>query len=120
MLVKYFWEDVTLNVENNYGTSPHTHKVVRDVEYDYDIDIKIEDIVDYLIPYHLEQKEINSEEKLELRHAKTYMTKAIEFLVENCQIDLDELEQDETFKEYMKDKYESSAWEEFQERNEEY
>ena len=115
MTLTYEWE----NVKINYRKHQEVYTKVKDVKYDYEVDVKIQDIVDYLIPFHLtKKKEKTREEITELGLANFYMTKAIDELITYARCDLEELESDEYFVEFMKERYEDEAWESFQEENE--
>ena len=116
MTLTYHWEDMIINEPYSTRTiSPHTHEVVRDVDYDFDVRITIEDVIDYLTPPRVDRKEQTN--------AKFYMDKIFHFLIESNTIDgidLDALEDDESFVEYLKEKYEEDALEAFAEENEAY
>ena len=116
MEIRYFWE----NMEVNVGDYPHSHTEIRDVEYYFDVQVKTRDIVDYLMPYNLgkQNKKKTQEEVNECGLANYYMTKAIDYLLDNLSIDLDELEQDEYFVEFMHDRYEDRALDNWEEENE--
>ena len=100
MFIKYHWENVELNVPNGR----HTKVVIRDVDYDFDVDITFEDICEYLQLNYTEQHAID---------------KFLDLVGWNS-IDYDRLEKDEYFVEFMKNKYEDKAGEEFDESNEPY
>lgn len=120
MTIKYVWENMEVNVPNDNGIYPHTHKEIKTVEYEFDTRVKTSDIVDYLMPYNLKQKNKTTEQEKEVGLANYYMTKAIGFMRENLNLDLDDLESDEYFVEFMRERYQELALEEWQERNEEY
>lgn len=122
MTIKYLWENVELHEEVDTGDiAPHTRKVHRNVEHYYDINVKIQDIIDYLMPYDLATaKNKTQEQQKEIAQANFYMNKAIEYLIDNGVCDLDELENDEYFVAFMRERYEERAWEDFQESNNEY
>lgn len=123
MTLKYHWNDVVLNVPDKYSHSdtPHTHQVTHDIDFEYDVVVRFGDIVDYLIPYSLKNKvDKDKLDDIEIAAANCYIRKTLLFLKDNDALDLEELEYDQDFKEFMHDRYESDAWEEFQESNEEY
>lgn len=122
MFIKYHWENVECNIEDKDNEfEMKTHKETRDVDYEYNRDVTVEDIVQYLMPYSLTRKGDKTKDEVnEIRLANFYMTKAIEFMQEHgIEInggDLEtELEDDEYFVEYMHDKYEEEAFEEWDE-----
>jgi len=125
MFIKYHWENVECNVLDNDDNAlePRTHKETKDIDYDYDRDVTVDDLVEYLLPIDIKKQPHRAEEK---GWGKIYLTKAFEFMLEHgIEInggDLeDELERDEYFVEYMHDKYEEEAFEEWEEYyNEEY
>lgn len=121
MTLTYEWNNVEVNVPNNYGNEPHTHKEVRTIRHDYWVKVKITDIVDYLMPYDLtHKKNKTTEDTKEIALAHFYMEKAIDFLKDNTDCDLEDLENDEYFVEFMKERYEEEAWQDWEESNEEY
>jgi len=122
MTLKYHWENVELHEEVDTGDiAPHTRKVIRDINHIFEVQVKIEDICEYLMPYDLANAKNKTEQQMkEISQANFYMNKAIQFLLDNGSCDLDELENDEYFVEFMHDKYEERAWEDFQESNNEY
>lgn len=103
MHLHYYWENVEVNYECDYGgysLSPHTRTRVQDVEYDFYVDIQDEDIIEY----------INGDKETSIRLLD---------LLHNC-IDYDYLEEDDDFVDFMKEKYEDEAWEEWEEGNDAY
>ena len=122
MTISYHWESLEVNVERDTGdVSPHTYKVVQDVYYDFEVEIKTKDVVDYLMPYHMfDRKVYKSELVREKKTANYYLTQAINYLVDSANCDLEELENDEDFVEFMKERYENKALQEWEESNDEY
>ena len=114
MTIRYFWEDVIVNKPCSGGLSPRTTPVRQNVEYDYECQITSEDIVNYLMPYYL----IEENKKI----ANHYMKKALDFLINNLQLscELDALKKDEYFVEFMKERNEDKAYEEWEETNDAY
>ena len=78
--------------------------IQTDIEYEYEVNIKKYDIVDYLMPQGEKDK----------GKANYYMTKMLEFLLECGAVDESELENDEYFVEFMKERYEEQAKEEWE------
>ena len=115
MLVSYHWEKMKVNVEcdNQKSVSPHTKTVVRDVDYEYEAYVKEEDIVDYLNPYSPKEKELRN-------FAKSMLEKMYEFLSGVSAIDIDQLENDKYFVEFIKERYEEEALKEWEEYNDAY
>lgn len=121
MTLKYLWENQKVNMEyDTYGVSPHTKQEIRDVRFEYEVRIKIQDIVQYLIPYNLQQGNLNTTQINEVKLANFYMTKALSYIKENTECDFNELIMDEDFVEYMKERYEEDAYEEWKNSNESY
>lgn len=121
MTLTYEWKDVEVNVLNDYGDVPHTHREIRTVRHDYDVNIKVQDIVAYLMPYDLSHaKNKTPEQSKEIANANFYMSKALDFLIDNDACDLEELEHDSYFYDFMKERYEEEAWEDWQECNDAY
>lgn len=125
MTIKYHWENMKVNVEvgvyNVAALAPMTKEVIRDVDYDYECKIKTEDVVAYLIPYNLSHaREKTKEQVNETQLANFYMSKAIDYLLENTCIDLEDLERDTYFVEFVKERYEEKALEEWEETNDAY
>ena len=123
MTIKYVWKDMEINVldTNSKGTEPHTKKVAQDVIWYYDTPVRHNDIADYLMPYNLTHKKDKTNYDIEeIRLAKFYMTKVLNFLQESSEIDYDKLEQDTYFVEFMRERYEEQALQDFKEYNDEY
>lgn len=125
MFIKYHWENVECNALDNDDNAlePRTHKETRDVDYEYDRGVTVDDLVEYLLPIDTKKQPDRVEEK---SWGKIYLVKGIEFMLEHG-VELnggdleDELERDEYFVKYMHDKYEEKAFEEWEEYyNEEY
>lgn len=116
MTIRYLWEDRVVNVasltDNHNAISPHTKQVIRDIAYDYECNVKTRDVVDYLMPISLQQEE--------KRSAAFYMTKMYKFLEEVGALDISKLEEDEYFVEFMRERYEQNAYEEWEETNDAY
>lgn len=77
--------------------------------YDYDCIVKLEDLLDYLLPEDLAKK-------LGEENAKAYrkgLAKMYSFLNENKAIDSDLLEHDEYFVDFLKERYKKEAYKEF-------
>lgn len=111
MIIKYFWESMVVNVPCRY--SNHTRQVVEDVKHTYWVNISTQDIVQFLLSNeHLEPREKG--------FANYYMSKAVAFLVGNLSLDIDELEKDESFYDFMKERYEKDALEDWEKDNEAY
>lgn len=103
MTIKYHWNDMKATIiEGGYPK-----EIITDVEYEYSHAITKADIVDYLMPTSETQKGL----------ANFYMTKMLEFLIENRALDISELDNDDYFVEYIHDKYEQDAKEEWEEEN---
>lgn len=124
MTIKYHWEHVLCNVVDKDTLEPSTHQEYKDIDYDYDRDVKVEDLVAYLMPHIAHKKDKTREEINELQFANFYMTKAIDFMLEHG-IDTTDfeiaLEDDQDFVEFMHDRYGYEAFAEWDEYyNEEY
>lgn len=78
--------------------SPDFETQRREVEYTYSVDPSEEDVADYYAPY------------LCARHDRGIILSTIEKIWDY--LDLDGLEEDEDFMNFMKDRYESEAYEE--------
>ena len=121
MLIKYEWNNVECNVPNNSGSEPHTHKETRTIRYYYDHDINADDVIAYLMPYDLTHtREKTKDQVNEIGLANFYMAKMIDYLLENTYIDLEDLESDTYFVEFMRERYEQDAWEDWERYNDEY
>ena len=105
-----------VNIVQTGGNTYRTKVVNKDVEYDFEVDIKPQDIVDYLIP----KEQAKKIEITNLVYIKEYMRKVIEWLNEKDSIIYEQLENDEYFVEYMKERYEDIALESWEEENAEY
>ena len=117
MLIKYEWNDKEVNIPCDTGDiAPHTRKVIQDVEYELEVEPTIEDFVSYLTPRMFDTISERQAYRQGLKkmfgfiqeHSDRYNLK--EMLNEN-------LEEDEYFVEFMKDRYEEQALESFEESN---
>ena len=121
MTLHYEWKGLYANVDCTTPSNlyPRTKKEKVDVSYDYEVVVKVRDIVAYLMPYSLtHKKEKTADEVNEIRIANFYMTKAIEFLQYSGAAELEDLESDEYFVEFMKERYEEDALESWEDYNE--
>ena len=119
MKIRYHWEKLKINYPKGYLYRTQ----IKDVDYEYEVDVKVQDIVDYLIPYHLATKKNKTKEEIEeVELMKQHFEKALKFVIGNCSLssELDSLENDEYFAEFMKERYEDRAFEEWKESNESY
>lgn len=109
MILHYHWENVTVNVPYHpYGSKwidQHTKPCVQDVDYDYEVDITGEDVLNYL------------QLKGDVRYTANQL---IELLEKNTAIDYTMLEDDADFVAFMLEHHEKNAIEEFEEGNEAY
>lgn len=108
MKIRYHWEQLKINYPKGYIKKYE----IKDVDYDYYVNIKVEDVVQFLMPLKLESFKEKST-------AHFYLTKAIEYLTEETKVELEDLEDDPLFVEFMHDRYEDEAFEEWQASNDE-
>ena len=93
--------------------SRHSHEeLIENYHYEYDIEVKPQDIAEFLVDIRMDKHHQNI--------SKNAMKQAIEYLLDNTSLDLDELENDEMFVEFIKDKYEDAAMQRLSEQNERY
>ena len=117
MTIRYHWENMPCNVPSG----SHTKVVRQDVDYDYEHAISFNDICDYLMPYSLTRKKDKTKDEItETQLARYYMEKVLWFLKDNGAIETEELENDEYFVEFLHERYEQNAMEEWEEYNDEY
>ena len=107
MYLKYYWEDVPVQYLAGGRVEPVYRTKLGNVEYEYEKDIGIDDVVAYLMP-RLEDKE-------QRMLYRTALENMFDFLQQSDAINMDELENDEYFVEYIHDKYEEEAFEEYKE-----
>lgn len=123
MTLRYFWENVIVNVEQDTGdVAPHTRQVRKDIDYEYEVVVRDRDVIDYLMPYNLSTKNKKKTDKEieEVRLASFYMESVIEFLKDSEALDLEELYRNQDFVEFMEERYEEEARRNFEEENEAY
>lgn len=110
MTLHYRWEDCPYQVLNSDASyracEPIYHTYRGDVEYDYEVDVKLKDIIAYLRPKHF-----NTDEEKEM--FKLGVTKLFDLLNNVDAIDFDQLEDDDFFREFMEERYEDEAYEEY-------
>lgn len=108
MYIRYLFEDVIVNEPNG----EHTKPVMRDVEHDFNVNVSHQDIIDYLMPKWLESKD-----KAIFHHAIGIALCELD----SCNaIDYDQLENNDAFVEFLRDKYREEAIKDFEESNEPY
>ena len=94
MTIKYEWENMKVNVEgfdyNHRWSSPHTHSVIQDVEYEYEVEPTDKDIQDFC---RLTDTNFNG---------------------------IEELEENEEFIWFIKERYEQDALEQWGDSNDAY
>ena len=110
MTLRYEWSDTRVNVPHGN----HTEREEQEIDYSYDREIKVGDLVAYLTPMEIKgKKDLENERKC----AYYYMARAISYLKDMGFVELEDLENDEDFYEFMKDRYESEARKSFNEEN---
>ena len=119
MLIKYEWNDMQVNIPTDTGDiEPHTRKHIQDVEYSFEVEPTVEDLVDYLTPRRFDTIGERQAYKLGLKKMANFIQEHInESLNELLE---DNLEDDEYFVEFIKDRYEDRALEEWENGNGEY
>lgn len=121
MTLDYEWIGVECNVPNDYGNEPHTHKEKRTIRHSFEVNVKGEDIAEYLMPISLQNHRELSNDEIKLKNwTKSMFEKMFDFLDDALTLDLDQLENDEYFVQFMKEKYEDDAWEDWERYNDEY
>ena len=108
MWITYKWDNVIVNVDNG----EHTKPVKMDIEYDYNVSVSEDDIVEYLLP-NLKHTDLTMKDIL---NQECGIRKAVRMLG----IDEDKLEDNQDFVEFIKKKYEDKAVEKFNNENEPY
>lgn len=103
--IKYHWVDIPVSVCCGGIYEPHYKLEYQDVDYEYDAYITEEDVVDYIVPGVLRENE------------RAIYERAVRQAIEVLGIDYDALSDNEFFCEFIKDKYEEKAREEFDLRN---
>ena len=103
MWLEYHFKDIMCEVEiEGRGEEPNLVKKLCEVDYDYEVSISEEDIIDYLAPIHFE--------KLNQDFQYGFET-AISYVVGGDLINFGELEDDEYFIKFMTEKYQDEAHE---------
>ena len=111
MTLTYKWEHMPKEVLNeNAQYEPIYHLEYGEVEYEYYIDVTINDLIAYLTPDKFDTLGERMNYKLGLK-------KMFEFLDENGCIELEELETDEYFVKFMYERHEKNAMEEYKYEN---
>ena len=115
MKLHYIFEDVSCEVLesplahiNSGWYEPHYRKEVCDVEYDFDIKVSYDDVFDYLCPsdFHKWSKE-----------EQNAYVKGFDALWDNNLVYTEDLEYDDNFYDFMKERYKEEAREAFDEEN---
>jgi hypothetical protein len=108
MWITYKWENVVVNVDNG----EHTKPVKKNVEYDYDVSVSEDDIVEYLTP----NPKYSGLPIKDILNQECGIRKAVRMLG----INEDKLEDNDDFVEFLKERYEDKAVEKFNYENEPY
>ena len=103
MWLEYHFKDIMCEVEiEGRGEEPNLVKKLCEVDYDYEVSISDEDIIEYLAPINFE--------KLNKDFQYGFET-AISYVVGGDLINFGELEDKEDFVEFMTEKYREKAHE---------
>lgn len=100
MIIRYKWVDDT-----------------NEIEYEYSHNVSVVDFVLYLMPQELSMhNKFKTEEQLkESNYAYKHMKKAIEYLMSIDQLDLEDIaENDEYFYQFLKERYEEDAKDDYE------
>lgn len=115
MYLIYFFNNISVSVLENAGThinnqwfEPHYRTEIIDLEYEFEVEIKFEDFFDFIKPYDFN----NWTEDKRLSYKR-----ACKDIFNSDWFRLDDLEEDEDFIDFMKDRYEDDAREQCQEDN---
>lgn len=115
MYLHYVFEDIECEVLespsthiNNQWFEPHYRRELCEVDYDYEVDVCFKDFFDFIKPFDFDHW------KEEGQHA---FERACRDVWSSTWFNLDGLEEDEEFIEFMKDRYEDQAREQCQEEN---
>lgn len=116
MILHYHWENVTVNVPYHpYGSKwvdQHTKPCIDDVDFDYEVDVSHQDIIDFLTPRWFED-----DKKQVFKNAVGITLCELDGV---SAIDYEQLENNDVFVEFMKERYEKDAIKEFEAGNEAY
>ena len=103
MWLEYHFKDIMCEVEiEGRGEEPNLVKKLCEVDYDYEVSISDEDIIEYLAPIHF--KELNQDLQVGFKTA-------ISYVVGGDLINFGDLEDDEDFIKFMTEKYREKAHE---------
>ena len=116
MILHHVFEDIECDVLeseaahiNNGWFEPHYHRELCEVDFDFDVDIAFKDFFDYIKPYGFE----NWKEDERFVYERAYRD-----VWHSSWFRLDDLEEDEDFIQFMKERYEDDARQQCQEDNE--
>lgn len=112
MIIRYVWENMPISepINDSLCSTPLYRHTTRTIEYEFETPIRPSDIIAYLMP--IDEKDKTT--------AHFYMSKVIEFIIESGDFNLESLENDYCFKDFLKDRYEKMAIERFRQENGDY
>ena len=103
MWIEYHFKDIMCEVEvEGRGEEPNLTKKLCEVDYDYEVSISEEDLIDYLAPINM--KELS-------QGFKNGFKTAIGRAINEDLINFDDLEDDKYFIKFMTEKYQKEAHE---------
>ena len=115
MILNYVFEDVMCDVLydgathiNNGWFEPHYCKKLCEVNYDYEVDVTFKDFFDFIKPFDFNHWG---------KDGRLIYERACKDVWDSDWLKLDELEKDEDFIQFMKERYEDKARERYQEEN---
>lgn len=113
MYLNYVFENMRVPVlespathVNNQWFEPHYRREIMDVEYEFEVDVKFKDFFDFLKPYDFKEWKKEGQDAYEI---------ACKNVFNSCWFDLEALEEDEDFIQFMKERYEDEAREKCEE-----
>lgn len=115
MYLHYVFEDIECEVRydeathiNNQWFEPHYYRKLCEVDYDYEVDVCFKDFFDFIKPFDLNHWKEDGQHAYE---------RACRDVWNSDWFRLDDLEEDEDFIQFMKDRYEDEAREKCEEDN---
>lgn len=110
MKLNYRFSNIMREVEIDGGINePNLVKKLCEVDYDYEVSISEEDLIDYLAPRNM--KHLSYDFKVGFKTA-------IGYVINEDLINFGELEDNEDFIDFMTEKYQEKAYKQCQEENE--
>ena len=110
MTLKYKWFNVPVQkLSSVISAEPIYYTTIGNVEYEFECDTKLDDIIAYVMPNKYQVS------KYDRTMVRKVLTDMYVLFAMNGALDINALDNDEDFVEFMKERYEDEAFDEYKE-----